>query len=167
MLDIFFLILKNREQVSCAALWHGGAAAQAEQGCECRAASAFMRNSVPTCNCTAEATTAATSGAAWLVKSPWNCEFRAFECSGLDDSIRHMRGECHHLHNCNDFFFFLGMWQESHGLGHAVWSVCPVIWNPRFRYQQCQVSVFLGEDTLAVLSNVLILFLKSDLIQVM
>lgn len=37
------------------------------------------------------------------------------------------------------YFCLWGMWQESHGLGYAVWSVHPVIWNPWFRYQQCQI----------------------------
>lgn len=31
--------------------------------------------------------------------------FRAFECSRLDGQPH--EDECHHLHNCNDFFFFL------------------------------------------------------------
>lgn len=34
-----------------------------------RGAPAFMSNSAPTCSCTAEGATAASSGAAWLVKS--------------------------------------------------------------------------------------------------
>lgn len=87
-----------REQVSCAALWNGGAAdrggaaAQAQQGCECRAAPAFMRSSDPPTTAQLRVPLQPLLGLLGWLNPLRAVMFRAFECSGLDDKYQAQDG---------------------------------------------------------------------------